>query len=68
MASFSSVARLHKALPTQGDLLLLSGSWGLVVLRKFPPKGLKEELFFDSMSSKALKRLFLTAPSGAPAV
>lgn len=52
----------------QGDPLLPSGSWGVAVLRQFLPKGLEEELLFDSISSKALKRPFLTAPGGAPAV
>lgn len=53
-----SRSRLAPATQSKGDLLLPSGSWGVAVLRQFLPKGLEEELLFDSISSKALKRPF----------
>lgn len=56
--SLSTLAPATQSFAHTRGMLLPSGSRGLAVLRQFPPKGLREELLFDSMSSKALKRPF----------
>lgn len=56
--SLSSLAPATQSFAHTRDILLPSRSWGLAVLRQFPPRGLKEELLFDGISSKTLKRPF----------